>query len=160
MRREPALLRARAVALLAAPAVGLLLASTASAGPSTDYILNCRGCHRPDGSGVAGGAPSFRGQLAKFLWVPGGREYLVRVPGTAQSELSDARVAALLNWMLRDFSAETLPRDFVPFTEQEVTRDRRLPLSDVEAVRRQLVGEIEGREAAHAGPALLSQPPR
>ena len=58
---------------------------------STDYMLHCRGCHGPDGAGLPGAAPYFRGQLARFLSVPGGREYLVRVPGTAQSELSDAR---------------------------------------------------------------------
>ena len=36
--------------------------------------------------------------------VPGGREYLMRVPGTSQSELDDAQTAALLNWMVREFS--------------------------------------------------------
>ena len=79
--------------------------AVAVADPRVDYMLNCRGCHGPDGAGAPGAAPSFRGQLAKFLWVPGGREYLVRVPGTAQSELDDARTAALLNWLLHEFSA-------------------------------------------------------
>ena len=157
MRRAPRHAQSCALAVLTAAAVGVLVASGVSADPPTDYILHCRGCHRPDGSGVPGGAPSFRGQLAKFLWVPGGREYLVRVPGTAQSELSDARVAALLNWMLRDFSANSLPSDFVPFTEQEVARHRRLPLSDVDTVRRLLVGEIGAREAGQAAPALPSR---
>ena len=67
-------------------------------------MLNCRGCHGPDGAGAPGAAPSFRGQVAKFLSVPGGREYLIRVPGTAQSELDDAHTAALLTWLVREFS--------------------------------------------------------
>src|SRR5579862_5025319 len=78
-----------------------LLASAALADPQADYMLNCRGCHGPDGRGIADGAPAFRDTVGKFLRVPGGREYLVRVPGTAQSELSDARTAALLNWIVQ-----------------------------------------------------------
>jgi hypothetical protein len=88
--------------------------------------------------------PPVRGEVGAFLSVPGGREFLIRVPGTAQSELSDARVAALLNWMLCEFSPEQLPADFVPFTQAEVGRHRRPPLTDVEAVRRELVRAIAG----------------
>src|SRR5574341_1509188 len=111
----------------------ILQASSAFADPQADYMLHCRGCHGPDGLGLAGAAPSFRGQVAKFLAVPGGREYLIRVPGTAQSELSDARTATLLNWMLQEFSADELPRDFTAFSTEEVARHRRSPLTDVVA---------------------------
>jgi hypothetical protein len=123
-------------------------AASASADPQTDYMLNCRGCHGPDGSGILDGAPSFRGQVAKFLWVPGGREYLIRVPGTAQTELSDARVAALLNWIVHEFSPNEVPAEFAPYTVEEVARLRRLPLADVVAVRRTLTQAIAVREAA------------
>jgi cytochrome c553 len=126
----------------------MLLAAVAHADPSTDYMLNCRGCHGPDGRGIAAGAPSFRGSVAKFLWVAGGREYLVRVPGTAQSELSDARTAALLNWILHAFSANEVPADFAPYTAEEVARLRRTPLTDVAAVRRALSQAIAARAAA------------
>lgn len=124
-----------------------LVTAVAFADPQTDYMLNCRGCHGPDGSGIVGAAPSFRGQVAKFLSVPGGREYLIRVPGTAQSELSDARTAALLNWLVREFSPHEVPADFVPFSTAEVARYRRPPLTDVGSVRRQLVDAITAHEA-------------
>jgi mono/diheme cytochrome c family protein len=127
-----------------------LLASAAFADPQTDYMLNCRGCHGPDGSGIAEGAPSFRGYVAKFLWVPGGREYLIRVPGTAQSELSDARTAALLNWILQEFSPNQIPANFAPYTADEVARLRHSPLTDVGAVRRALAEAIAARAAADA----------
>ncbi|MFI5364552.1 MAG: hypothetical protein ACHQ4J_02910 [Candidatus Binatia bacterium] len=117
----------------------------AAADPQIDYVLHCRGCHGPDGGGVPGGAPSFRGQIAKFLWVPGGREYLIRVPGAAQSELSDARLAALLNWMVRTFSAEQLPADFVPFGPMEVARLRGSPLTDAARARHDLLRAIVER---------------
>lgn len=136
--------------LVAPIIVATVLASSAIADSQTDYMLNCRGCHAPDGSGLAGAAPSFRGQVGKFLWVPGGREYLIRVPGTAQSELSDARVAALLNWIIREFSPAEVPADFVPFTAEEVARHRRPPLSEVASVRRELLRAIAAREASAA----------
>lgn len=136
---------------VAALAVAVLFALPARADPSSDYMLNCRGCHGPDGAGVAGAAPSLRGEVAKFLSVPGGRAYLVRVPGTAQSELSDARTAALLNWLLREFGRDQVPADFVPYTAEEVAPLRRAPLTDVVTARRDLVRAIQDRADA-SGP--------
>ena len=54
-----------------------------------DYILHCQGCHLPDGSGVQDSVPSMNGYVGNFLKVNGGREYLIRVPGSAYSDLSD-----------------------------------------------------------------------
>jgi mono/diheme cytochrome c family protein len=132
----------------AVPAAALALlalggAGAAAADPHSDYMLHCQGCHGPDGGGARGAVPSFRGGVARFLAVPGGREYLVRVPGTSQSELSDARVAALLNWLLREFSAAEMPADFVPYEEAEVSRLRRPPLTDVDGERRRLLAAME-----------------
>ena len=59
-----------------------------AATPALDYMLHCRGCHLADGTGSPGAVPSLTGLFGKFLWVPGGREYLVRVPGSAKSPLS------------------------------------------------------------------------
>ena len=139
--------------LLVLAGCGLLASATARADPATDFVLNCRGCHGPDGSGIVGAAPSFRGQVGKFLWVPGGREYLIRVPGTAQSELSDARVAALLNWIVRAFSPAEVPADFSPYTADEVARHRRPPLSEVASVRRALLRAIAERTDANGARA-------
>ncbi len=139
-------------ALLTAVVAGVLAASSAFADPRTDYILNCRGCHAPDGGGLPDASPSFRGQVGKFLWVPGGREYLIRVPGTAQSELSDARIAALLNWIVREFSPDEVPADFVPFTTEEVARHRRPTLTEVDGVRRDLLRAIAARGATRPVP--------
>jgi mono/diheme cytochrome c family protein len=121
------------------------LASTAAAEPRTDYILHCQGCHGPDGGGAPGAVPSFFG-VGKFLLVDGGREYLVRVPGASQSELSDARVAEVLNWIVRELGGKQVPSGFRPYTEEEVARIRRPPLTDVAGVRRRLVQQIEALE--------------
>ncbi len=97
-------------------------------------MLQCQGCHGAEGRGTPGTVPSLEG-MGRFLGVPGGREYLVRVPGSSQSSLDDAELAEVLNWMVREFDS----RDFVPFTAEEVARVRRPPLDDVEAVRRRLL---------------------
>jgi len=93
-----------------------------------NWTLNCQGCHRPDGSGSAGTAPSLAGTVSKFLTVPGGREYLGRVPGVATSALPSAELAELMNWMFWRFDREHLPADFVPFTAPEIGRLRTRPL--------------------------------
>jgi len=123
----------RVAAAVFAAALGS--ARIAAADPHEDYMLHCQGCHGPGGEGLAGSVPSFRDNVARFVAVPAGREYLVRVPGTSQSELSDARIAALLNWLLHAFSPKQIPADFVPYDEAEVARVRHPPLLNVQAVR-------------------------
>ena len=118
-------------------------ASPAATDPHLDYMLQCQGCHLPDGSGTPGAVPPFEDFVGTFLAVPGGREFLVRVPGSSQSSLDDARLAAVLNWILARFDPDSLGDDFVPFTEEEVTRVRRPPLTDVETLRRQLLSQVE-----------------
>lgn len=101
-----------------------------------DYVLQCAGCHRVDGRGSSRhGIPDFRGSVGAFVHLPAGREYLIRVPGAAQSQLSDAELAAVLNWLLESFSAAQLPADFRPYTKQEVAAARRRRYEDVVPVR-------------------------
>jgi len=92
------------------------------------WTLNCQGCHRQDGTGTSATAPSLAGTVAKFLWVPGGREYLGRVPGVATSALSNADLAEVLNWMLWRFDKDNLPSNFQPFTAAEIGDLRTRPL--------------------------------
>lgn len=113
--------------------------------PRMHYMLHCMGCHMGDGSGISGSVPSLVDSMGRFLHVPGGREFLVRVPGVAQSSLTDGEVAELLNWMLKTFSANQVPRDFVPFSAEEIGSWRRRILVDVARARSELVGVMEGQ---------------
>jgi mono/diheme cytochrome c family protein len=92
------------------------------------WTLNCQGCHRPDGTGSAGTAPSLAGTVARFLSVPGGREYLGRVPGVATSPLSSADLSEVVNWMLWRFDKEHIPANFQPYTAAEIGQLRGAPL--------------------------------
>ena len=130
-------------------AVVLALAAAAAAAPPEQlWALNCQGCHRPDGSGSSGGAPPLRGAAGRLARTPAGRAYLVRVPGVAAAPLSDAEVAAVLNWMLFRFDRSALPRDFRPFEAAEVEKFRRTPLGS--AARTERV-RLLGRVAAENG---------
>jgi len=106
-----------------------------------NYILHCQGCHLSDGAGTPGKIPALRQEVGRFLQVEGGREFLIQVPGTAQSALSDNEVAGVLNWILDNFSPAELPADFVPYTTEEITRHRQ-PLANVATVRKGLVAQL------------------
>jgi len=108
-----------------------------------DYILNCQGCHLADGGGAPGKVPRLHGFLGNFLHVPGGREYIIQVPGVAHSVLDDSRIAGVMNWVLANFSQAQLPADFVPYSGAEVGALRKGALLDPGARRGELLREIE-----------------
>ena len=93
--------------------------------PRFDFVLNCSGCHGLDARGSVS-VPPLTGTGA-LLASPEGRAYLIRVPGVAQSPLSDVRLAALMNWMLVEIGGA---RAITSFTADEVGRLRREPLLD------------------------------
>lgn len=108
----------------------------------SNYMLNCQGCHLADGSGLPGSVPSMRDFVGNFLSVPGGRDFLVQVPGSANSPLSDAELAELLNWVLTTMSAGQLAPDFRYYTEAEVRQLRQHTLLDVAGVRAALIAQM------------------
>jgi hypothetical protein len=107
--------------------------------PVVNYQLRCMGCHLADGSGQPGRVPSMRRSLVLFSASPEGRAYVVRVPGVAQSPLSDEDTAVLLNWMARNLSDLEVPPNFVDYSEAEIHRLRHHPLVRVSAIRARLL---------------------
>lgn len=126
------------------PAVCAEASSTNGRSPRVNYMLNCQGCHLPDGSGMPGKVPRLKGDLARFLDVDGGRAFIVQVPGTANSRLSDVDTAALLNWLLVEMGP---PRTggFAPFTAAEVGRYRAVRIQNAAATRAALVAQFPGK---------------
>ena len=115
------------------------IGSNSTGDPSLDYVLHCQGCHQASGVGLPGAVPALKDSVAAIAALPGGREYLSRVPGVAQSQLDDRAVAALLNWLLAYFDAAHVPPDFRPFTAAEIAPLRRQPLVHASAARASLV---------------------
>lgn len=108
----------------------LALPPGALADAKADYLLHCRGCHLADGRGVPPEVPTLREEIGRLIATAEGREYVVRVPGVAQTYLSDAALAAVLNWVLAEWNAETLPADFTPYTDEEIAAYRPRTLAD------------------------------
>ena len=135
----------RRAAALALPA--LLAALPLCASPAQDYLLYCMGCHGAQAQGVPGKVPPLATSLALFMRSADGRNYLLRVPGAANSALSDTQLAAVLNWLAESYGAPGEPRP-APFTVDEVTRVRRTPLADVQARRREVVRSLAASGAA------------
>jgi len=117
--------------------VGALLLTSPTASADSyeehDYTLNCSGCHRMDGAGSRV-IPSLH-KMPELNGKSGAREYWVQVPGAAQAPLSDARLAALMNWLVERFTGE---RPKPAYTATEVGELRSEPLRDPVAKRHQI----------------------
>lgn len=127
---------------------GLLLTTClwlgfAQANPRADYLLHCGGCHLPDGAGAPPSVPTLQNEIGRLVSIPAGRDYIARVPGASQVPISDAQLAAVLNWVLFTFNAQSLPAGFSPLTAEEVGRSRRNVLADPEKHRRQIWPELQ-----------------
>ena len=123
-------------------------------GEAQDYARNCQGCHGHKGVSVPE-VPALKDRVGYFVHTEEGRRYIVQVPGVATNVLDDKRLAAVLNWMLRTYSAGQLPTDFRPYTADEVGALRKHPLKQTIPVRESVV---QGLLAAGvvSDPALIA----
>lgn len=116
-----------------------------------NYLLFCGGCHGDAGRGVPHKVPVLNGELGRFLRVEGGREFLLRVPGVANSQLSDAALTDVLNLCIEKFAAGGRGTSFIPYTVPEMTAARRQPLLSVAKARRELLLKAGASESEAAG---------
>ena len=135
-------MKPRAIAVLIA-ALSFASAALAGGSPAELYTLNCWGCHKPRAEGIPGTVPRLADSMGYFLHVPGGREYLVEVPGVAASSLSDAEIAEVLNWLLYTFNKAETPADFKPYTGAEVAKYRPHQLIKITETRDELVKRLK-----------------
>lgn len=92
-----------------------------------------------DGAGSSiGNVPDMR-RLGQFLQLPGGREFIIQVPGVMGSGLNDEEVAKVTNWVLAYLAPGSTPPNHQPYDAAEVQRARQTPLLDVAAKRAKLV---------------------
>ncbi|EJM37856.1 hypothetical protein PMI26_04823 [Pseudomonas sp. GM33] len=120
-------------------------------GVGVNYQLQCAGCHLGDGTGsAANDTPRMKGFVGNFLKVPGGREFLVRVPGMSQSALNNAQLADLLNWLMRKdgMAGESLPADYQPYTAEEVAALRAQTMLNLPGTRSELIKAMRAQGIA------------
>ena len=114
------------------------------------YQMFCQGCHTPDGAG-ANAIPPLKDFMGYFLRSQRGREFMVRVPGSALSTLDDAELAEVLNWSIDNFAGMSLPAaGYIPYTSQEVAVLRTQPLQEIENHRASVLAEIAAQESQGA----------
>ena len=118
---------------LLVPILVLLLTASnlvSAASPRINFLLYCSGCHRPGGEGKPPNVPTLHHELSRTRTVPQMREYLMRIPGATQPPINDAELTAVINWVLEEFNADTLPPGFEYLSVEEVTAARKNILAD------------------------------
>ena len=109
-----------------------------------NWVMNCQGCHGIGALGTENGAPNMKDEVARFLSVEGGREYLVRVPGVAHAPVSDGQLADLVNWMILEFDCGHVPEDFQAYTADEVGALRKdVLISEAPVMRSALMADLQ-----------------
>jgi mono/diheme cytochrome c family protein len=137
-------MKPRSIVVLIA-ALSIARPALAGGSPAELYTLNCWGCHKPRAEGIPGTVPRLANSMGDFLHVPGGREYLVEVPGVAASALSDAEIAQVLNWLLFTFNKAETPPDFKPYTAAEIAKYRPHQLIKITETRDDLVKRLKAK---------------
>ncbi len=140
---------ARRAAAVACVVTGFVSMAT-QASPAQDYMLNCMGCHGTQAEGVPGKVPPLANTLSRFMRTAAGRNYILRVPGAANSALSDAQLAAVLNWLAVTYDSGASTHTLEPFTSAEVAEVRHTPLISVLATRSAVVRSLATTGSAPA----------
>jgi cytochrome c553 len=136
-------------------AAGLVALSTGAPAPApadhltakSNYLERCGGCHGVQGRAFAATVPDLRDRAGWFLCDAAGRDYLSRLPNIVFSHLTDADLAALLNYVVFDLGGASAPKGAKPYTAVEMARARREALSipDLESYRSQVVKVLVAR---------------
>lgn len=122
------------------------------------YAANCLACHQATGQGIPGAFPPLAGHTPELHNAPGGREFLIKsllyglmgpitVAGISYNglmpaflQLSDADIAAVLNYTLSEWGNDALLVDFSPIMPEEVAAERgqNLTMQQVHELRQAL----------------------
>ena len=111
-----------------------------------NYMLQCQGCHKANAKGTPPDTPDMTEYGAAFMQSEAGRAYWTSVPGAANSPLSDAELADVLNYIAISIIGA---KDITPYTESEISLYRSQKMQDVYAVRDQLIAEIKASSEAN-----------
>ena len=120
--------------------------------PRATYLERCGGCHGVDGLGHTSLIPDLKDKAGYFLCDAEGRHYVARLPNIVFSRITDAEMAALLNYVVFDLGAKSAPPAARPFSARELTAARReaLTIPDLEAYRAQVIDRLIARCGAPA----------
>lgn len=118
--------------------IAVVFSSPIKADPESHYLIHCMGCHLTDGQGQPPEVPAFGEDTLKMAMTPAGRAYLIQVPGSSQAPLTDAELAAVLNWLLDEFTSKG---KFDKLTPEEVSHYRKTTLTNPAEIRSKLLAQ-------------------
>jgi|MEHZ01.1.fsa_nt_MEHZ010283997.1_3 hypothetical protein len=107
-----------------------------------NYQMLCQGCHTAEGFGNTG-VPQLKGFVGYFLNSQLGREYLIRIPGSANATLDDEQLAEVINWTIIKFGEASIPKNWRYYNAEEVAKYRQNPLMEVLEYRKHLILQIQ-----------------
>jgi len=116
--------------------------------PQSDYVEHCSGCHGMQGNSAPAEIPVLRDRVGYFMCTKEGREYLIRLPNVAYSDISDNReLADMMNFVVFGLGGNSAPRTAKPFTAGEVARlrTRALATQSLIAARADVASQMMGR---------------
>jgi hypothetical protein len=119
--------------------LALILAAggAAAAEPNYNYALRCTGCHTAEGvSPELGRIPPLKGVVGHLTRTKESRRYFANVPGIVNSGLNSDDTAALLNWVVRTYGGNSVPKSWKPFDGAEIKALRQDAPADIMAYRR------------------------
>lgn len=112
-----------------------------------NYQMLCQGCHTPDGTGGKD-TPKMKDHIGYFLSTQEGREYIVRVPGSANAAIDSTQLAEVLNWIIIEMGGPSIPEKMQAYTATEVAELRKNPLFEVTEYRKQLLAQLTVNQAS------------
>jgi hypothetical protein len=123
----------------------------------SDYVENCGGCHGVQGSSAPAELPELRDRVGYFMCTPEGRAYLIRLPNVAHSRIKDnQQLADLVNFVIFGIGGASTPADAIPFTADEVARERKFALSSA-SLKAERATHVEAAIRKCHAPASLRQ---
>jgi hypothetical protein len=91
-----------------------------------DYVEQCGGCHGVSGRSAPAQLPELRDRVGYFMCTPDSRAYLLRLPNVAHSRITDnQQLADLMNFVVFGLGGASAPKQALPFTGDEVARERK-----------------------------------
>lgn len=126
--------RLAALALAASAVAAVTPAQAQPRSAKSQFLERCGGCHGLEGESVAALVPSLKGQVGYFMCTPEGRAYLGRLPNVAFSQVPDAELAEILNYVVFTVGGSSAPSHAKPYTAAEAGRLRKAPLTATDLV--------------------------
>ncbi len=113
------------------------------------YTEGCGGCHGLSGVSATHLVPPLKDSVGQFFCTREGREYIIRLPNVAFANMSDDRLAQVMNFVMFGLGGNSVPAgpQASPYTPDEIHRLRANPLKATDLIEARSVVLAKGAQA-------------